>query len=57
MGGPSGGDGGKGGNIILKVNRNLNTLTKFKYNNIFKAEDGKNGQGDNKKGKMEKIYI
>ena len=58
MGGPSGGDGGKGGNIILKVNRNLNTLTKFKYNNIFKAEDGKNGEGDNKKGKDGKnLYI
>lgn len=50
-GGPSGGDGGKGGDIILKVNSHLNTLTKFKYKNIFKAEDGKNGEGDNKKGK------
>ncbi|HOK18479.1 MAG TPA: GTPase ObgE [Caldisericia bacterium] len=58
MGGPSGGDGGRGGNIILKVNKNLNTLTKFKYNNIFKAEDGKNGEGDNKKGKDGKdLYI
>ncbi|MDI6861654.1 MAG: GTPase ObgE [Caldisericia bacterium] len=50
-GGPSGGDGGKGGDIILKVNSHLNTLTKFKYKNIFRAEDGKNGEGDNKKGK------
>ncbi|MBC7194777.1 MAG: GTPase ObgE [Caldisericia bacterium] len=50
-GGPSGGDGGKGGDIILKVNKHLNTLTKFKYKNIFKAEDGYNGEGDNKKGK------
>ncbi len=50
-GGPSGGDGGKGGDIILKVNSHLNTLTKFKYKNIFKAEDGYNGEGDNKKGK------
>lgn len=58
MGGPSGGDGGKGGDIILKVNKNLNTLTKFKYKNIFKAEDGKNGEGDNKKGKDgEDLYI
>lgn len=50
-GGPSGGDGGKGGDIILKVNSHLNTLTKFIYKNIFKAEDGKNGEGNNKKGK------
>lgn len=58
MGGPSGGDGGNGGNIILKVNKNLNTLSKFKYNNIFKAENGKNGEGDNKKGKDGKdLYI
>jgi len=58
MGGPSGGDGGKGGDIILKVNKNLNTLSKFKYNNIFKAEDGKNGEGDNRKGKDGKdLYI
>lgn len=58
MGGPSGGDGGNGGNIILKVNKNLNTLSKFKYNNTFKAEDGKNGEGDNKKGRDGKdLYI
>lgn len=58
MGGPSGGDGGNGGNIILKVNKNLNTLSKFKYNNSFKAEDGKNGEGDNRKGKDGKdLYI
>lgn len=58
MGGPSGGDGGNGGNIVLKVNKNLNTLSKFKYNNIFKAENGKNGEGDNKRGKDGKdLYI
>lgn len=58
MGGPSGGDGGKGGDIILKVNKNLNTLSNFKYKNIFIAEDGKNGEGDNKKGKDgENLYI
>lgn len=58
MGGPSGGDGGNGGNIVLKVNKNLNTLSKFKYNNIFKAENGKSGEGDNKRGKDGKdLYI
>ncbi|MGQ9845279.1 MAG: GTPase ObgE [Caldisericia bacterium] len=58
MGGPSGGDGGNGGNIVLKVNKDLNTLSKFKYNNIFKAENGKSGQGDNKRGKDGKdLYI
>lgn len=58
MGGPSGGDGGNGGNIVLKVNKNLNTLISFKYNNIFKAENGMSGEGDNKRGKDGKdLYI
>jgi len=42
-GGPDGGDGGRGGNIILKVQHTLNTLSSFRYNQKFIADDGKNG--------------
>ena len=42
-GGPDGGDGGKGGDIILKADRNLNTLMDFRYKRKYVAEDGKNG--------------
>ncbi|MEZ0323383.1 MAG: GTPase ObgE [Hydrogenothermaceae bacterium] len=51
MGGPSGGDGGKGGDIILIADKNLQTLMDFKYKRHYKAERGQNGQGGNKKGK------
>ena len=50
-GGPSGGDGGKGGDVILKVNPQLDTLTKFRFKKVFKAEDGRHGEGNNKTGK------
>ena len=42
-GGPDGGDGGKGGDIIFKADRNLNTLMDFRYKRKYVAEDGKNG--------------
>lgn len=42
-GGPDGGDGGRGGDIILKVQHTLNTLSSFRYNQKFIADDGKNG--------------
>lgn len=50
-GGPDGGDGGKGGDIILYGDKNLWTLLDFKYRRSFKAEDGKDGKGKNMKGK------
>lgn len=50
QGGPNGGDGGKGGDIIFKVNPNLNTLTYFKYNNHHKADNGVRGGTSNKTG-------
>lgn len=42
-GGPSGGDGGRGGSIILKVDEGLRTLMDFRYHRIFKAQNGGNG--------------
>lgn len=50
-GGPNGGDGGKGGNVIFKADRSLATLIDFKYKRIFKAQNGMHGQGGDKTGK------
>ncbi len=50
-GGPDGGDGGKGGSIILKSEQNLNTLIDYRYQQHHKAERGENGMGQNKTGK------
>ena len=49
-GGPDGGNGGNGGNIILRVDSNLRTLLDFRYKRIFKAPNGKHGQGSNRTG-------
>ncbi len=58
MGGPDGGNGGRGGNIIFKVERGLKTLIDLKYHKILKAEKGQNGKGSNKHGKKaDDIYI
>ena len=51
FGGPDGGDGGKGGSITLKSERNLNTLIDFRYQQHFKAEKGRDGSGKNKTGR------
>ena len=51
FGGPDGGDGGKGGSIILKSERNLNTLIDFRYQQHHKAQRGENGSGQNCTGK------
>lgn len=57
-GGPDGGDGGKGGNVYFKVDKDKNTLIDFRYNKKFKAENGENGQGSKCAGKSGKdIYI
>jgi GTP-binding protein len=50
-GGPSGGDGGKGGSVILTVDDNLNTLIDFRYKRKFKAESGDPGQTSNMHGR------
>lgn len=50
-GGPDGGNGGSGGNIILKADPHLTTLLDFKYKNFFKAENGKPGSSNNRTGR------
>src|SRR5499425_655159 len=50
-GGPSGGDGGDGGSIYLVASSQENTLLKFRFNHVFRAERGRHGQGSNKRGK------
>ncbi|MDZ7264870.1 MAG: GTPase ObgE, partial [candidate division KSB1 bacterium] len=50
-GGPDGGDGGKGGDVVLRADSNLHTLLDFHYKNKFKAESGKHGQGAKKSGR------
>jgi len=50
-GGPDGGDGGTGGNVILTVNPNKRTLQHFQYQRTFKAQNGTDGKGAKKTGK------
>tara|TARA_Y100000590_G_scaffold34316_1_gene37466 strand:+ start:1535 stop:2518 length:984 start_codon:yes stop_codon:yes gene_type:complete len=58
FGGPDGGDGGKGGSIILKSERNLNTLIDFRYQQHFKSERGNDGKGKNQTGRGGKdLYL
>ena len=50
-GGPDGGDGGRGGNVIFKATKDLNTLLNFRYKPELKAKNGENGSKRNKTGK------
>jgi len=50
-GGPDGGDGGRGGNVVMVADRNLNTLIDYRYTRIFHAENGENGRGSDCYGK------
>ena len=47
-GGPNGGDGGQGGNVVLVADRNVNTLVDFRFRRLFKAKPGGKGEGSNK---------
>ena len=57
LGGPDGGDGGRGGHIILKGNRNLWTLLHLRYHKNVLAEDGEKGGNNNKTGRYGKDII
>ena len=50
-GGPDGGDGGHGGDVILKTDRHLSTLMDFRYTRKYVAENGQDGQGKRCTGK------
>ncbi len=56
-GGPDGGNGGKGGDVIFEASRELSTLSKFRYQKLFKAENGRPGGGSNKTGASGKDLI
>lgn len=51
FGGPDGGDGGRGGDVLFVAVDNLNTLIDFRYQQHFKAERGEGGKGRNRSGK------
>jgi len=57
FGGPDGGDGGKGGDVILKVKSSLRTLSHIRSRRIFKAEPGKDGRKNNQTGGDGAAYI
>jgi len=57
MGGPDGGDGGKGGDVIFEVKATLNTLSAFRQNQKFKAEDGIRGGPSQMSGRYGKDLI
>ena len=58
FGGPDGGNGGKGASIIIKSERNLNTLIDYRYTQHFKAVRGQDGMSKNKSGKSGKdLYL
>ncbi|MDR1863054.1 MAG: GTPase ObgE [Treponema sp.] len=50
-GGPSGGDGGRGGDVVFQIRRNLRTLVHLRYKHSFKAENGRDGEGRGRYGR------
>src|SRR5208282_1748546 len=57
FGGPDGGDGGRGGNLIVIASEGLNTLIDYRYQQHFKAERGRGGAGDNRSGRKGKDVV
>jgi len=56
-GGPDGGDGGRGGDVVLEVTPTLNTLLSFRHKQEFAAENGKPGRGKNMRGKSAEALV
>ena len=56
-GGPDGGDGGRGGNIFAIADRNINTLIDYRFERIYRAKNGQNGQGSDRYGKSAEDII
>ena len=56
-GGPDGGDGGRGGDVIFQVDTNLSTLLDFRYKRKFSAPNGQDGSGGNSTGKSAEPLI
>lgn len=56
-GGPDGGDGGRGGDVILQVEKRLNTLSAFRHTRLYLAENGRNGGAKNQTGRSSKPLI
>ena len=50
-GGPDGGNGGRGGNIVFVADKGMTNLIDFRYTKVFRAEDGLKGEGNNRQGK------
>lgn len=57
LGGPDGGDGGRGGDVILEVDPNLATLIDLRYKKLYQAENGKPGKGNQMTGRSGKNHI
>jgi GTPase len=57
LGGPDGGDGGRGGDVILQVESNLSTLIDLRYKKLYEAENGKSGKGNQMTGRSGKDLI